>query len=234
MNWRTLSEVCIKMATRKKQLRRRQQRLAVMAISFILLAGCASGASNQSRRDSQEQNQDLDQPAAMRKDSIQGDRDLDRLTALSRDLASQISVQAKYGASIQRIAILPLSVSDRAKEYSLSQGSGMVFLYAEASKMLQDTLPDALRTEIFRAGRYEIVADRDMSRVIEQLHIQDTLHAAGRYLDPDSRIEIGEMVNAQALLEGSISRSENRLRIAFELVDVGTNRVVAVAQSLYP
>jgi hypothetical protein len=155
----------------------------------------------------------------------------DRTGAIGRNLAEQLSQELKYKADIDRIVILPLKISTQASSGYWHELNASRY---EVSLMLRDTLPDSIRTELFRIGRYEIVADRDMNRAIKQLFIEKDLHSEGRYLDQEEMTQLGSMLNAQAILGGQITRSDNNLRVALELIDIGTGRVVAVAQSLYP
>lgn len=162
--------------------------------------------------------------------SWEGNSQGDRTGEIARQLAEQISREPASGAPIKRIVILPLKIS---REAAHGYWFELEATRRDVAEMLKDTLPDSIRTEVFRLGKYEIVADRDMNRAIQQLHIENKLYSEGLYLDSQELTDLGSMLNAQAILDGKITRSDNNLRVALEMIDIRTGRVVAVAQSLY-
>lgn len=183
---------------------------AVCILAVILSAGCSTQTSST----------DSHQPQGA-----------DRIGILGYQLAQQISEPSRNSALIKRIIILPIKISDEAHSGWMDQ---LDQSRSSVARMLQDTLPDVVRTEVFRLGKYDIVADKDMRRAIQQLNIESKLYTEGRYLDEDEMNQLGAMLSAQAILDGNISRSEERLRVALELIEIETGKVVAVGQGVYP
>lgn len=96
---------------------------------------------------------------------------------------------------------------------------------------LAETLPDALKAELFNMHKFQIVADNDMGRALKQLNIDAELQNLG-YISKETIKRVGSLVNADAILHGSIIDSVNKQRVLLELINVQTGQIDSVAQSL--
>ncbi|MGQ0799650.1 MAG: hypothetical protein ACT4NL_06020 [Pseudomarimonas sp.] len=98
---------------------------------------------------------------------------------------------------------------------------------------LAQTLGDSLKDEIFRARRFQIVADHDMGRASEQLRINDVLLSRGA-LDKSSQSRLGQAVSADFIVDGRISDSATDHTVLLEMIDVGSGQTVATARGRLP
>lgn len=93
------------------------------------------------------------------------------------------------------------------------------------------TLDDALRVELFRTGRFHLVADADMQRALKQLVGEDDLRIR-KALDAGVRQKLGKLLSADLIVSGRITDSQSDLRITLEMIDIADGRLVGVAQQL--
>lgn len=134
---------------------------------------------------------------------------------VARSLAGQLSNSVKTGAAAPRIAVLPMN----------SKGNSLYAL------RLAETLPDALKAELFNMRKFQIVADHDMGRALTQLNTDAELQNLG-YISKETIKRVGSLLNADAILHGSITGSVNKQRVLLELINVQTGQIDSVAQSL--
>lgn len=139
----------------------------------------------------------------------------DAINDAARSLARQIVAGTPAASRVRRIAILPLTdTTGRAGA-------------------LAGTLRDALRTEIFRLGNYEIVADNDMDRALRQINIDLKLEKRD-YIDRSTFRKMGALLSADALVDGRITDSVTQLRVSLEMISIETGQLANVAQHMLP
>lgn len=131
----------------------------------------------------------------------------------AQSLADQLAAYADHSSKRMRVAIQPiLDKSGRAGP-------------------IAPALYESLRTKLFQTGKFDVVADSDMRRVLAELKINERLTSA---LDPESRQGVGNLTGANAFVDGRITDSISHLQVNLELIDIDTGQLEGSAQYLIP
>lgn len=110
-----------------------------------------------------------------------------------------------------------------------AQKTTIAVLDFEAKNISQETaeaVTDLLRTELFNTGRFQVVERDQIRRIIDEQHFQTT-----GLTDADQAVEIGRLLNVQAIMVGTVNRLGNTHFVNTRLISVRTGLVV-IAESV--
>jgi hypothetical protein len=86
------------------------------------------------------------------------------------------------------------------------------------------TLTNRLRVELFRTGRFKVLERGKMREILEEQGFQET----GCTTD-DCLVEVGQLLNMQQMVSGSVSKFGEVYSIELRIFDVATGEIVSAA-----
>lgn len=84
-----------------------------------------------------------------------------------------------------------------------------------------EAVTDLLRTELFNTGRFKVVERQEIQRIIKEQQFQ-----VSGVTDSDQVVEIGRLLNVQAIMVGTVTKLGSTHLINTRLVNVRTGLVV--------
>ena len=124
-----------------------------------------------------------------------------------------------------RLDTSPAAGYDRASQSGDPLNVAVIDLDAISMSIAEAvTLTNRLRVELFRTGRFVVLERAKMQEILEEQGFQETGCTTS-----DCLVEVGQLLNMQQMISGSVSKFGNVYTIELRIFDVATGVIVGAA-----